>query len=351
MSLNTLQELAEIILDADQHPQQLRAALDDFARLCTAVSGIVPDPSFDGWDQDIYLDQGLAINPQAAAHCIRDYQRTVVFLRAVAAAINTTLARFPDAPVRILYAGCGPFATLLLPLLPGLKAGAIEIYLLDVHQPSLDSVRQLIQHFNLDRYGINTVCADACTYQHTQSLHLIVAETMQKSLEQEPQVAVTANLAPQLCPGGIFLPEQIEVELCLAQLDEEKQRLQSGREIDRHELQNAGLRYPLSVVLTLRPETAAAQLRAAPCSGGSAQLALDNTTIEIPDLENLQRFDAVLFTRIQVFASFCLRDYESQISLPLRCQELHPLRVGATYQLRYLLGKYPRFDVRSSEQE
>jgi hypothetical protein len=340
-----LTEFCNTILDVDKPPQQLRDALDKFAQRCTDVCGIVPDPCFDAWIDDIFLDQGVAINPRAAAHCVRDYHRSVIFLRAVNAAINTARSRFPGTPVRILYAGCGPFATLLLPLLVRFKPTELEVQLLDVHQRSLDSVCQLISHFELDAYNIGTLCADACTYQHGGSLHLIIAETMQKSLEQEPQFAVTANLAPQLCQNGIFLPEIIEVELCLAQLDKELEMHRGGKDIDCHDLQAAGLRYPLASVLTLVPERAAAQLKDATPSGGASRLELGRTRIEIPALEELQRFDAVLFTRMQVFAGFYLRDYEAEITLPLRCQELHPLRAGAVYLLRYQLGTYPKFDM------
>ena len=323
----------------------MRDALDDYAQLCTQASGIVPDPGFNAWAGDIYLDQGVAINPRAAAHCIRDYHRTVTFLRAVHAAINSALARFPGTPLRILYAGCGPFATLLLPLLPAFKPAALEMYVLDVHQQSLDSVAQLISFFKLEDYRIEPVCADACTYQHTDTLHLVIAETMQKSLEQEPQFSVTANLAPQLSRWGIFVPEKIEVELCLAHLDRERELFEHGTEIDCHQLQRDGLRHPLATVLSLLPETAAMQCRQAICDAGSSQWALARTRIEIPDLEKLETFDAALFTRIQVFADFHLRDYEAEITLPLRCQELSPLRAGAVYQLSYLLGAYPKFDL------
>ena len=108
------------------------------------MGGILPDRSFNAWAGDALLKDGVAISPAAAAHCVNDTQRSVVFIRAVYAAIKAAQARFAQAPVEILYAGCGPFATLLLPILGRFEPGELTVHLLDIHQRSLDSVGLLI---------------------------------------------------------------------------------------------------------------------------------------------------------------------------------------------------------------
>ena len=58
---------------------------------------------------------GLALSPTMAAMCANDFVRTIQFIRGTHAAIADIRERFPDRPARVLYAGCGPYATLAVP--------------------------------------------------------------------------------------------------------------------------------------------------------------------------------------------------------------------------------------------
>ena len=336
--------ISTIILDETSSPEALRSALSAFVQLCSDVTGIVPDPSFDAWAEDSLLNDGVAINPNAAAHCAMDYKRSTVFIRGVYAAIETLKSRLPDTPLEILYAGCGPFATLLLPILGKFSAGELKLNLLDVHQRSIDSVERLLTHFGLGAHTVRTIKGDACHYKHDQEIHLVIAETMQKALEQEPQFAVTVNLAPQLCQGGIFIPQQIEVTLCLADLEYETEVLAQSLQIGPAAPDIASLRYSLATVCTLTPENAAGQIVSACHSAHSGALELQPTTVIIPPAADATGLDAALFTRIIVFESHCLDDYESQITLPMKCHELATLTEGARYRISYQLGSYPKFN-------
>ncbi len=135
-----LKQLSDTLLDKASSPAQLRDALHAFTQRCSDVGGIVPDRSFNAWAGDALLKDGVAISPAAAAHCVNDTQRSVVFIRAAYAAIKVAQARCANGPLEILYAGCGPFATLLLPLLRRFDTNELTVHLLDIHQRSLDSV-------------------------------------------------------------------------------------------------------------------------------------------------------------------------------------------------------------------
>jgi len=339
-----LAAIGECILDESRLPADIQRALEDFTGLCTGITGIEPDPGFSAWAGDALLPNGVAINPAAAAHCISDYRRSAMFIRGLYAALAEAAIRFPDTRLRVLYAGCGPFATLLLPLLGRFDPHRLDISLLDVHRESLDSVGRLVSRLGLADYRIEALQEDATRYRHPQTLHVIVTETMQKALEQEPQFAVTANLAPQLHPGGMFLPGEIELELCLARPAVELELFERDGKIDAQALTATGERRSLGVVFRLLPERAAAQLQEAKADPASGGQSLPAAQLTVPDTEGLADLEALLFTRVQVFDRYWLRDYEAQITLPRRCPELSPLVAGDCWQTRYQLGGYPRFE-------
>jgi hypothetical protein len=55
---------------------------------------------------------------------------------------------------------------------------------------------------------------DATTYEHPRQiqLHIAIVETMQRSLSVEPQVAISRQLARQLHPRGIMVPQRVTVD-------------------------------------------------------------------------------------------------------------------------------------------
>ena len=74
-------------------------------------------------------------------------------------------------------------------------------------------------------------------------------------------------------------------------------------------------------------------------------LELNPIHVTLPAITNLNTFDAVLFTRIQAFEQHRLLDYESEITLPLCCNEFTPLKAGEQYRVCLQIGSYPKFSV------
>jgi hypothetical protein len=143
-----LKEITARLLNTEHHGESLNAA-----REMHAFFSDLTDRSVDFSDPEDHreslLADGKAISPRDAARCILDYARTRSFLGGVRAAVIEALRRFPDLPIEILYAGCGPFAPLVLPLTTEFTADQLQFTMLDIHERSLDSVRRIVETLDL----------------------------------------------------------------------------------------------------------------------------------------------------------------------------------------------------------
>jgi hypothetical protein len=215
-----MKTIADDLLFSD-HPGHCRVAAIKlhalFSRM-TGIGGVTANPRD---SIDTILPAGNAISPRDAAGCILDFARTSQFLRGTFVALLEAQKRFSHRPIEILYAGCGPFAALAIPLTTQFSAADIRFTLLDAHRRSLDCAQRLVRALELDAFVRHCIQSDATSYIHDGPLQVIITETMQRALAKEPPVAITLNLVPQLCPGGILIPEKISIDACLFDLNKE----------------------------------------------------------------------------------------------------------------------------------
>lgn len=162
-------------------------------------------------DEDIMLPQGKAISPIKAAFCLKEAYRTAVFVSGIYQAIRSLQENFPGERIRILYAGCGPYATLLTPLTSMFSSEEVLFYLVDINPISLEAVKKLYEGLGLTDYVHSVSCIDAITYKMETPMHLVISETMLNGLATEPQVAIMLNLVPQLMEKALFIPQEIRV--------------------------------------------------------------------------------------------------------------------------------------------
>ncbi len=163
---------------------------------------------------EIILDSGKAISPSAAAHCLLEMKRTAIFLRGIKKAIDYKLRKVTGV-IHILYAGSGPYATLITPLLTLYDVGEIKITLLDINQTSLIAVERILKELNLDKFIDKYVLADATNYKTRRNYDIVISETMQSCLQNEPQVPIMQNLIPQMKEDTIFIPQRINIDAYL----------------------------------------------------------------------------------------------------------------------------------------
>ncbi|MGY4537096.1 putative RNA methylase [Mucilaginibacter sp. UYNi724] len=270
-------------------------------------------------DDDIMLPSGKAVSTIKAAHCLLEFQRTAVFIRGIYKAVCKIKADFPSETIHILYAGCGPYATLLTPLVALFNHTEIAFTFLDINGASLNAVNRMYDGLNLSEYVKEYVCADATTYNIPDgtTVHLAVSETMLNALMKEPQVAVMQNLIPQLLPKALFVPAKITVSANLLDMNEEQRSKTTKISPRRMAL---GEVYTISKAHYATPKP---------------------VTFSIPD--EVDSFKSIfLHTRIETYGGEVLTDYQCSLTNPKMITSMGEME-GKRITFNYLNGETPGF--------
>ena len=207
-----LRKYSETLLFCGDDYLEMKNAVEGLYRIFASIT-LIDAYKLD--DDHIELATGKAISPSSAAHCLLEFKRTAVFLRGIYNAI-VDLKSQTEHRIQILYAGCGPYSTLLLPLLPFFDAEEIGITLVDINEISLNSSRLLIEALEQNAFVDDYLLADLTTLKLDKPYDLVISETMQSCLENEPQIHIMQNLIPQMQEGAIFIPEEIRVDFFLS---------------------------------------------------------------------------------------------------------------------------------------
>ncbi|KAF7769888.1 hypothetical protein PCIT_a2809 [Pseudoalteromonas citrea] len=186
--------------------------INDLLNYLSDKTGVYADYDMNDWD-DAKTAKGVAISPVQAAKCLQETLRSQKFMQGVKRAIEDRL-NASDDDIHVLYAGTGPYATLLLPLLCVLKLDRVKATLIDIHSENVAAVQALINHFDVASNIIDVVCADATEWQATepQLFDIIISETMTALLKREPQVFIFAHLSQYLKPSGVLIPEEVSLK-------------------------------------------------------------------------------------------------------------------------------------------
>jgi len=160
---------------------------------------------------DIEFNNGKALGTFWAALCLEDLLRTRQFIRGINEAIKDKINK--QRPLHILYAGTGPFATLILPIIFRYSKHDIRYTFLEINPFSFKILQNLISKLGLEEYDITLVNSDATKYQidSKNEPDIIISETMQNALAKEQQVPIFLNLMHQVKNDPIFIPEKIEL--------------------------------------------------------------------------------------------------------------------------------------------
>ncbi|MBI1224947.1 MAG: hypothetical protein GC192_06885 [Bacteroidetes bacterium] len=214
LQANSVQELAAYLIDPDikiEHEANIIDRLHEVFSELAIVSGFDGE---EGWKHDVQTSSGMAIGVNEAARCLLDYRRTGQFFRGLYAAIREAKRLFPKETIKVLYAGCGPYAPFLTLIAPQFLPGEVVFSLIEINGESLEIAKALVAEFGLQDYLQDTFLADATLLQvpAAKDYHILFTETMDTALEREPMVPILLNLLPQLRPNVLVLPRNVTIE-------------------------------------------------------------------------------------------------------------------------------------------
>lgn len=137
-----LKEITQLFLAPELNYSVVRNACALLSALFCEVTGFEFDSKEN--QEHICTHAGLAVSPYAAAFCITDMMRTRGFLLGIKEAIEKKLKENNGKPVIVLYAGTGPFASLLTPLTTVFSPSQLQLVLIDINTISINFLQKLI---------------------------------------------------------------------------------------------------------------------------------------------------------------------------------------------------------------
>lgn len=331
MRLTELTNIAKEIICSDDINEHVNAVikLSDFYKSITTEN-----EAFDlSYENEKYVIGGQALSTYHAAVCTDDYLRTAYFLKGIYKALNKLMADFPEKKINILYAGCGPFATLLLPLLPLLNKNSIEAIVLDINSSSIRSVNNLISIIGVEDYTITLIETDATTYRKPDGwdIDLFITETMHYGLTAEPQVSITKNFIPQLQSHSIIIPNQIHIDLVYTYFGKEPFIRFNQNPAETTKAQPQPERFRVSRLFSINKDSA-------------SLLAGNNRIVSdfYPVPEDFSDFpDMCVFTEIETYDDIRLKTAESVLTNPYCITSLHHLKGHPEFRLVYDYSETP----------
>ncbi|PHS08109.1 MAG: hypothetical protein COA88_07385 [Kordia sp.] len=280
---------------------------------------------------DIHFNNGKALGSVWAALCIDDLVRTRQFIRGIHKAIEGKKAK--KEIIHILYAGTGPFATLILPFILRYSKSEIKYTLLEINPLSFNVLQNVISKLGLEEHDIKFVNDDATKYKFDNGTpDIIVSETMQNALDKEQQVSIFYNLMSQGNTDTIFIPENITVSIDL------KEKGIAVEKLQRKDYHKQNIIFELSKETMFTSEEIEFQ------PGKEPKYPKKTTIIEREKLVGFN--ELVLITEIQVFKDIKIILNESGLTTPKSIKDISENHQGTiNINSQYVIGTSPKFDL------
>ncbi|MGF1737885.1 hypothetical protein [Photobacterium satsumensis] len=267
---------------------------------------------------------GLIISPDHCITSVKDTLRVRAYLRSVHQAISQ-LKLDNNSTVHIVYPACGPFAPLLLPLLSyyktnGLYTGDdIQVTFIDLQPGAILSLKAVTDELGLHDFIRDFYCQDACEYESSTSINIVVLESLQHGLSREGHVALARHFARIMDPNGIFLPQELVLRAVLTVGQKEyieQWKEENSRAYDvSQEIIGCNQRVELGEILRLNTQTLI-DLKDYVVDQSTSLIECEEIVIP-PETVIPEQPLIIICTQIKVFDEEILNEYDSGITHPL----------------------------------
>ncbi len=316
-----LQSIAKKILSNLISEIDFKSTLSEYKNLLLDVTSL--DLNRSEHQKNIQLENGIAIGLNWASLCLDDTIRTQKFIRGTKLAIDLKLKE-GKKPVQLLYAGTGPFATLILPLLSHFSPEQLQVTLLDVNPASIENVAKIIRHFDFGNHINEIRCADASKtiFKKANKFDILLSETMQHALQRELQVVICSHLLYQMSEEAILIPQSIDLDLVVFsshdQTHEPAERIGEIMKVDVNFLRN---QYPIGSNWIYEKQ------------------------IKLPEIIPSETAVLAISTKIKVFGSEIIEWNESGLTVPYLLTLMRGLPDKNSIELTYAIDPEPGFKV------
>jgi predicted RNA methylase len=318
-----LKTIVEKLIEEPINYSRSRDAANELYHFFNSLSPINNEQ--DKKDPHIQTDYGIAVSAESAAFCIIDFIRTRNFILAIKHAIDDKIAIQNNKPIVILYAGTGPFASLIIPITTIFTAEQVQFILLEINESSIVLLKNVITKLGLQNYIKNLIQADASTYTLANEIEvdILVSETMKPALDKEPQISIISNLIGQCKRDVAIIPESIKVDLAyLGKSEMEMFEYESICEL---------INFDARLAIQIKENK------------NEIPIFAEGVSVKINTKPNNVFSQLSLLTFIKLYKNIAIGYNETSLTIPFPIIKIESIRFPVSYNIKYNIAKHPGF--------
>ncbi len=320
--LFTLKKITEKLIAEPINYSNARDAANELYHYFNNLSSNKND--YDKKLEHIQTNFGLAVSTDAAAFCIIDFIRTRNFILAIKQAVEDKIA-INAKPVIVLYAGTGPFASLIIPLTTIFTAEQVQFILLEINEESILHLKKIIHKLEIENYIVDVIQTDASTYslKDKNQVDILVSETMKPALDKEPQISIISNLMEQCKTDVTIIPESIKVDFAYKGKSETK--------MFEHECIQELVNFNACSAFGLNKNK------------NKLPIFSDGITLKISSKPDNKFSELSLLTYIRLYKNIVLCYNETSLTVPFPIAQINDLHFPISFKIKYNIDKHPGF--------